>query len=353
MTKLHIREKAVEAIKAYKLPSEISFGVDMAPVMVVCDYQNGEWGDLELLPYGPISLAPTAKVFHYAQEIFEGLKVYKVEGHGPYLFRPEKNAARFRRSASRMGMPELPEEMFLQAVKGMTSFCQDIVPGQSGQSLYLRPFMFATEESLGIKPSLKYKFMVIASPSGAYFTKGTLPVFIERQAARACPGGTGRAKTGGNYAASIQSSKKALSLGCLQTLWLDALEKKYIEEMSGMNFFAVIGGELITPELTDTILDGITRQSVIEIAPGLGFKVKEERINIDQLIQQIKNGTCQEAFACGTAAIVTPIECLTEEDGTRYDLPHQSGEIVSLLRKTLMDIQEGRCQGPNGWRVEI
>lgn len=353
MENLKIHNDALKAVSEFSLPSELGFGTVMAPIMIEANWKKGEWQPPEMLPYGNLSLAPTSKVLHYAQEIFEGLKAYKVEGKGPYLFRPEKNAERFQRSANRMAMPELPVNMFLEAAKAMTTHCQDFIPQESGQSLYIRPFMFATEESLGIKPSEEFKFLTIASPSCSYFSAGTLPVLIERTAIRACPGGTGRAKTGGNYAASLYSAKKAQEMGCLQTLWLDAIEKKYIEEMSGMNFACVINGELVTPELTETILDGITRDSILTLAKLNDIRVREEHMTIDDLISLIKSGECTEAFACGTAAIITPIHALIEEDGTTYNLPMTYGPMVKRLKEDLLAIQEGRLEGPSEWMVSI
>ena len=251
------------AIKNFNLPENLGFGHVMAPVMASCSYENGKWGPLEVIPYGPISMYPNAKVLHYAQEIFEGMKAYRVGGKGPYIFRPEQNHLRFNLSAERMAMPHIPLELFMKACLEVTAYSADFVPRRSGESLYLRPFMFATEEALGIKPSEKFRFMVIASPSGSYFSSGGLSVLIERHGARAFPGGTGFAKAGGNYAASLLAAIKTKQLGFVQTLWLDGRDKKYIEEMSGMNFFAVINGELHTPEINDSILEGITRKSII------------------------------------------------------------------------------------------
>ena len=248
-----------------------------------------------------------------------------------------------------MAMPEIPEEVFIKACQTITKLSQKFIPSASGSSLYLRPFMFATEATLGIKPSNEFKFMVLASPSGSYFKSGGLNVFIERQAIRACPGGVGTAKTGGNYAASLLSSTKAIDHGCQQTLWLDALTHKKIEEMSGMNFMCIKNKQIITPELTDTILSGITRSSVIELAKLNGFEVSERTILIDELIDGIKSGEITEAFACGTAAIITPIENFIEGNGKTYELPKLEGPTCIKLRNLLLDIQEGRKEGPKGW----
>jgi len=283
-----IHPDTITALKNFSLPEKIGFGNTISPIMMNCEYKDGKWGELEMMPYGPLTLSPTCKVFHYAQEIFEGLKAYRVNKKGPFLFRHVENFKRFNHSAMRMAIPELPQEIFMNAVETITAFSADFIPSESGSSLYVRPFIIATEENLGIKPSATFRFMVIASPSASYFASGTLKVLIEREGARAFPGGTGAAKTGGNYAASLFSSVKAGNLGYMNTLWLDAENKKFIEEMSGMNFFAVVNGVLITPKLTDTILAGITRNSIITLAKRLNIPLKEETINIDSLIESIK-----------------------------------------------------------------
>jgi branched-chain amino acid aminotransferase len=342
-----------DAVKNFTMPENLGFGQVMAPVMASCTYENGKWGQLELLPYGPISMYPNAKVLHYAQEIFEGMKAYRVGGLGPFIFRPEENHLRFNRSAERMAMPHIPIELFIKANLEVTAYSANFVPRRSGESLYLRPFMFATEEALGIKPSEKFRFMVIASPSGSYFSSEGLSVFIERQGARAFPGGTGYAKAGGNYAASLLSAIKTKQLGFVQTLWLDGRDKQYIEEMSGMNFFAVINDELHTPEINDSILEGITRKSIITLALAAGIKVVERKIDINLLIEDIKAGRCTEAFACGTAAIIAPINYLGEENGERYPLRDHEGKMALQLRELLLSIQEGRTPDIYKWVVNV
>lgn len=348
-----IHDSALNALKSFTLPSDIGFGKVMAPVMISADYKNGEWSPLELMPYGPLSLAPVSKVLHYGQEIFEGLKAYRNSNGDCFLFRPDQNARRFNLSATRMAMPIIAEEVFLEAVHLITGYCQDLIPAQSGQSLYLRPFMFATEESLGIKPSETFKFMIVASPSGSYFSASNLKVLIERDACRAAPGGTGAAKTGGNYAASLVSALKVQKLQLNQTLWLDARDKKYIEEMSGMNFFAVIDGVLTTPALTDTILDGITRKSILQLAMENKIPINETILSIDELISMMKAGRATEAFACGTAAIITPIGSLHEESGEVYHFEKAHGDIGNTIRAKLLEIQEGQVMGPDGWVIKV
>lgn len=355
MTHISIDPALDQAISNFQLPEVLGFGNVMTPVMASCTYEAGKWGNLELLPYGPISMYPTAKVLHYAQEIFEGMKAYRVNGVGPYIFRPDENHLRFNRSAERMAMPHVPQKIFMQAVMDVTAYSANFVPRRSGESLYLRPFMFAAEESLGIKPAEKFRFMVIASPSGSYFstTIGGLSVYIERENARAFPGGTGFAKTGGNYAAGLAAAIKTKNLGFVQTLWLDAREKKYIEEMSGMNVFVVVNNELHTPKTGDTILDGITRKSIVTLARDMGYTVVEKDIAIDELLADIKSGKCTEAFACGTAAIITPINYFGESDGERIPLHYPDGLVSMKIREALLAIQEGRVTDKYNWIVSV
>ena len=355
MTQMTIHPGLKEAIANYQLPETLGFGNVMTPVMASCTYENGKWSSLELLPYGPITMYPTAKVLHYAQEIFEGMKAYRVNGNGPYIFRPEENFLRFNRSAERMAMPHVPKQIFMDAVNELVSYTANFVPRRSGESLYLRPFMFATEESLGIRPSEKFQFMVIASASGSYFSDTTagLSVYIERDNARAFPGGTGFPKTGGNYAAGLSAAIKTKQLGFVQTLWLDAKERKYIEEMSGMNVFVVVNNELITPKISDTILDGITRKSIITLARDLGYTVHEKDIDINNLLEEMKAGNCTEAFACGTAAIITPINYFGESDGERIPLHYPEGKVSMQLSESLLAIQEGRTQDIYKWITTV
>ena len=345
--------QALQALKEYEPPKELIFGKTYAPIMFVSDYKDGSWGPLEMLPYGPIEMHPSCKVLHYGQEIFEGLKAYKTVNDGPFLFRPSENCKRMNFSARRMAIPELPEAHFMTAVREMTSHMAHYIPKRDGESLYIRPFIFATEPNLGIKVSEQYKFMVIAAPVGNYFSGASVDVFIERSNVRATPGGTGNAKAGGNYAASLLASKKAKDLGFVQTLWLDSTYHRYVEELSGMNVFFVVNGELWTPAITDTILRGITRDSIIKLAPQLGFKVKETKIDIDEIKTLMANGECTEAFACGTAAVVTPLSCLGEENGERIQFKNSSGDITLKIKDKLVGIQVGQENDPFDWVEKI
>ena len=342
-----INEQAHAVMSSYKLNElDMAFGKNTAPVMIKAEYINNQWGDFELIPYGPLQIDPCAKVLHYGQEIFEGMKAYKTPENKLQLFRPYMNAKRFNHSAQRMGMATINEDHFVKAVATITNFCNQIVPKRLGESLYLRPFMIATEVGLGIRPANHFTFIIIASPSGAYFAGNSVKVLIERKDARAIIGGTGTAKTGVNYAASLQSYKKTISLGYDQTLWLDAIEHRYIEEMSGMNFFAVINGELHTPKLTGTILEGITRDSILTLARNREIKVFERSMDISELLEDIKTGKCSEAFVCGTASIVAPIYAFYEEDGTSYEIQNAKYEIAIGLREDLLNIQAGLEEAP-------
>ena len=341
-----------QILSDFQCPPEIPFGKVVAPVMIASTWREGEWGPLRLVPYGKIELEPTAKVLHYGQEIFEGMKAFKNDRGEIFLFRPEENAQRFDASARRMAMPELPTDYFMEAVKELTWRCRDFISPQLGDSLYIRPFMFASEGHLGLDSGKVFEFMVLASPSQAFFSEGTIGVHIERQAVRAVGGGVGCAKTGGNYAASLLSMIQARSKGCQQVLWLDGNKRRYIEELSGMNFFAVYGETLKTPRLTDTILNGITRCSLLELSHHLGHPVEEVELSIDDLIDDIQRGNCTEMFACGTAVILISIESL--RDGERaYSLQNKTPVVARKLRDYLLKLQQGIVEDPFGWRVNV
>ena len=354
MKKVEIHPDAVERVKKFTINDpQLGFGKYVAPIMIQGVYDNGEWQKLALLPYGPLQLDPCAKVLHYGQEIFEGMKVFRHPDDSIHMFRPEMNARRFNMSARRMAMPEIPEEMYLKSCEIISAYCKHLIPKRLGESLYLRPFMIATEVGLGIKPSKQFLFIVVASPSGSYFAGDAVKVYIEREDIRCAPGGIGFAKTGGNYAASLNSYAKTIELGCDQTMWLDSVEHKYIEEMSGMNFFAVIDGKIVTPALTDTILDGITRRSLIDIARAEKIEVTERKLSIDEVLQAAKEGRCTEAFVCGTAAVVAPVASFMDKDKSVVQLRDPQGKIGMQLREKLIGIQAGRSEGPKGWTYAV
>lgn len=350
MKKMEIKPEAVERIKKFSVQdANLGFGKYICPIMVRADYKDGKWGPMELLPYGPLLIDPCAKVLHYGQEIFEGLKAFRGPEGDVTLFRPDMNAKRMNFSARRMAMPEIPEEMFIEACQTITAYSHNVVPKRSGESLYLRPFMIASEAGLGIKPAKDFVFVVVASPSGNYFSSSSVKVYVERDEVRAAKGGIGAAKTGGNYAASLQAYARTLDMGCDQTMWVDAVEHKYVEEMSGMNFFAVINGGLVTPPISDTILNGITRSSLIDLARRRKLTVTEERIAIDDLFAKVKSGECNEAFVCGTASVLVPIGSFRLKDGTVYHLKDAEGKLSMELREELIGIQCGRGNAPEGW----
>jgi branched-chain amino acid aminotransferase len=354
MKKVEIHPDAVERVKKFTINDpQLGFGKYVAPIMIQALYDHGEWQRFDLLPYGPIQLDPCTKVFHYGQEIFEGMKVFRHPDDRIYMFRPELNARRFNQSARRMAMPEIPEDQFLEACETICAYSKHLVPRRLGESLYLRPFMIASEVGLGIKPAKQFIFMIVASPSGSYFAGDSVQVYIERDEIRSAPGGIGFAKTGGNYAASLNSYKKTMNFGCDQTMWLDSLEHKYIEEMSGMNFFTMIDGKLVTPALKDTILDGVTRKSIIEIARTENIEVEERKISIDEVLTGIHHGRCTEAFVCGTAAVIAPIASFMDRDHSIHKLKDSSGKISMQLREKLIAIQAGRSDAPEGWLYAI
>lgn len=323
----------------------------MVPVMykAVCD--GGQWVSREVIPYGPLCFDPAAKVLHYGEEIFEGLKAYRTEGKRPSLFRPQMNAARLSESAKRLSMPEIPQELFMEGVTAVSAYAEPFIPTAPGTSLYIRPFMIGVDASLLLDPSRRFEFYVIASPSVAYHA-GNMKVVVERQDCRAALGGTGHVKVGGNYAAAQASAKRVRERGFDQSLWLDPGQRKNVEELSGMNVFAVIDGELHTPSLSGSILPGVTRDSIITLAKRLGYVLHERAIAIDDLLEDMKSGRCSEFFACGTAAVITPISEICDPLGDTIVMPEQR-PVAAALRQQLTDIQEGRAEDVFGWNYPV
>ena len=341
-----------DALSRFNLPKDLGFGKSILPIMAISEYKNGSWTQARIKPYEPLQLDPAARVLHYGQAIFEGMKAYNNEGKIA-LFRPEQNHIRFNRSAERMAMPEIPFEIYMNAIDSLCSHAEDFIPGGDGESLYLRPFMIASEPGLGLAAANEYLYMVIASPSGGYIAADKVNVLVERSACRAAPGGTGYAKAAGNYAGSIKAGNIAKKLGYQQTMWLDAVEKKYVEELSGMNVFAVVGSMIYTPALTDSILEGITRDSVIKLARHEGYEVEECSLDVNWLIDQIKTQACSEVFAVGTAAVVTPLSSLGEIDGTSYKIKEDFGPVAKLIKQKLVGIQRQTERDPFSWVYEI
>ena len=336
------------------------FGRVFTDHMVVIPYREGDgWGRGVLKAYGPIEMDPAASVLHYGQAIFEGFKAYRQQDGSIASFRPEANARRFNASAARLAMPELPEELFLGAAKALISQERAWVPGAIGESLYMRPLMIATEAALGVRPSNEYLFVLLASPSGAYFPAGVKPVtvWISDDYVRAAPGGTGFAKCAGNYAASLVAQRQAKGEGCDQVVWLDAVNREYIEEMGGMNIFFVYQekGEtvVVTPELTGTLLPGITRDSLLQLARELGYRAEERRISVSEWKNAIAEGRMTEVFACGTAAVITPVGHVKSRRG-HWDIHHgETGPVAARLREALLNLQHGVTPDTHGWMVKI
>ncbi|TVL94287.1 branched-chain amino acid aminotransferase [Streptomyces sp. SAJ15] len=328
------------------------FGRHFTDHMVTIKWTEGlGWHDAQLVPYAPLPLDPANMTLHYAQTIFEGLKAYRQPDGGVATFRPDANARRFQDSARRLAMPELPVETFIAACDALVNQDKAWVPGNGEQSLYLRPFMFATEVGLGVRPSNEYLFVVIASPAGAYFPGGVKPVsvWLSEEYVRACPGGTGAAKAGGNYAASLVAQAQAADHGCDQVVWLDAIERRWIEEMGGMNLYFVYGNRIVTPELTGSLLPGITRASLLEIAADLGYEVSEGRLSVEDWKRGTEDGSLTEVFACGTAAVITPVGSVKSTSASWTVGDGRPGEVTMRLRKALLDIQTGAVEDTHGW----
>ncbi|OHV07729.1 branched chain amino acid aminotransferase [Kushneria phosphatilytica] len=322
--------------------------------------KNDGWHSGELRPYGPLTLDPAASVLHYAQEIFEGIKAYRHADGSVWTFRPEKNAARFRASARRLALPELDDATFIESLRTLVRQDIDWVPTPASEaeesSLYLRPFMIASEKFLGVKPSKEVDYYVIASPAAAYFKGGVKPVsiWLSSNYNRAAPGGTGYAKCGGNYAASLAAQQEAESHDCDQVAFLDAVENKWVEELGGMNlFFVYRDGRLVTPALTGTILEGVTRDSILQLGRDAGLTPEERPISIDEWREGVNSGEISEVFACGTAAVITPIGELVTEHGRIGGAGEEGGEIGKRLRKQLLDLQYGRAEDTHGWLTRL
>ncbi len=310
------------------------------------------WHDARVIPYGPLQLDPAAAVLHYAQEIFEGLKVYRHADGSVWAFRPEANAQRLQRSARRLALPELPEQVFIDAIEALVAADVDWVPDAPETSLYVRPFMIASESFLGVRPAQTVDFHVIASPAGAYFHGGIKPVsiWLSTDYSRAGRGGTGAAKCGGNYAASLLPQAEAYEHGCQQVLFLDAEEQTYVDELGGMNiFFVQADGTIVTPALSGSILEGITRSSILQLAADRGHGVEERRVSLEEWRTGIASGAITEVFACGTAAVITPIACLKTPDFTIGSPDAPAGELTMSLREELTDIQYGRKADHHDW----
>jgi branched-chain amino acid aminotransferase len=344
------------AAERAELLADPGFGRYFTDSMFVARYQAGKgWYDARLTTYAPLQMDPSTAALHYAQSIFEGLKAYAQPDGSVATFRPEANAARFARGARRLAMPPVPEEAFLAAVDALVDADRDWVPTGPDQTLYIRPYQLASEPFLGVRPASEYLFLVIASPAGAYFPRGVHPVsvYLSEDYIRAAPGGTGDVKCAGNYAASLLAQEQAIAAGCDQVVWLDAVEKRYVEEMGGMNLFFVLGSgddaELVTPELTGTLLPGITRDSLITLARELGHTVTERKWTVDEWRAGVADGTVTETFACGTAAVITPVGQVRARTGDFVIGDGEPGPLTMRMRESLLDIQHGRVADTRGW----
>ena len=350
---IEMTDSPVPAEERNRLIADPGFGRVFSDHMAIIRYTSGTgWHDAKVTARRPLTVDSASSVLHYAQEIFEGMKAYRHANGHIALFRPDANARRFQDSARRMVMPELPTELFVESVKALVRADRDWIPPGDEASLYLRPFLFASEVFLGVKPADEYIYAVIASAVGGYFKKGakSVSVWATREYTRAAPGGTGAAKTGGNYAASLIALAEANRNGCEQVVFLDAVERRWVEELGGMNvFFVFEDGSLQTPPLGGTILAGITRDSLIQLAREEGLAVREEPYSIEQWREDAASGRLTEAFACGTAAVVTPIGSVKSVEGS-FSIGGQSvGPLTQRLRARLVDIQRGRAPDPHGW----
>jgi branched-chain amino acid aminotransferase len=336
--------------------SKLGFGKIFSDHFFIMPYHTGRgWHDPQIEPYRPLCLDPTAMCFHYAQEIFEGMKAYRGKDGDIFLFRPMENIKRMNVSAARLCMPQVDEGLFMEALTKLLRLDKDWIPRGSGTSLYIRPTMIATEPALGVHPANEYLFFIILCPVGAYYAEGFGPtkIFVTEEYSRAVPGGTGNVKAGGNYAASLYASEQAKSMGYTQVLWLDAIERKYVEEVGTSNMFFIIDNELITAPLTGTILPGVTRDSVIRLAKSWGVTVAERRLSMDELMAAIANGSLQEAFASGTAAIVSPVGQICYR-GKEYVIGSgKTGKLTERLYNEILQIQYGQKDDPFGWRIKI
>ncbi|MEG1790592.1 MAG: branched-chain amino acid aminotransferase [Oscillospiraceae bacterium] len=341
-----------------KTPSDkLGFGKVFSDHMFLMDYDEGQgWHDPRIVPYGPIELMPCANVLHYAQEIFEGLKAYRTASGKVQLFRPTENIARMNNSAARLCIPHIPEDTFLEALKQLVTVDADWVPDEFGTSLYLRPFAFARDAVLGVHAGHHYLFCIICSPSGSYYAEGINPtkIMIESRDVRAVRGGTGFAKCGGNYAASLRAGEVAEAKGFAQVLWLDGVNMKYIEEVGAMNVMFKIDGKIITPDISGgSVLPGITRKSCLQVLKEWGYAVEERDLSVDELIEAAENGKLEEAWGCGTAAVVSPIGLLAYRDKEHIIAGNKIGALTQRLYDELTGIQWGKLPDTRDWIVPV
>ncbi|MFZ5889752.1 MAG: branched-chain amino acid aminotransferase [Myxococcota bacterium] len=357
---IHRKTAPVSASERAAIMQHLGFGRIFTEHMVSLRYSADiGWHSGKLEPYAPITLDPAASVLHYGQAIFEGFKAYRQKGGGIATFRPDANARRFNASARRLAMPELPIDAFVAASDVLIKNESDWVPGDVGESLYLRPLMLATEAALGVRPAKEYLFLLFGSPSGAYFPQGIKPlsVWLCKDFVRAAPGGTGEAKCAGNYAASLVAQQRAIEHGCQQVIWLDACERRFVEEMGGMNLFFVYQNgnqvKLVTPRLTGSLLPGITRDSILTLASELGYEAAEGTISVEDWERDLTSGALTEVFACGTAAVITPVGQVKFEGGEWSVHGGETGPVAMRIRDHLLAIQHGNAPDTHGWMHRV
>ncbi len=345
----------VEKIKNSKIDQvdfdNLAFGNVFTDHMLVCDYKNGTWETPKIIPYQAISLEPSAKIFHYGQSIFEGMKAYKDADEKIWLFRPLDNHRRLNISAERMAIPEIPEEYFMEGLKTLIKLDENWVPKTEGSALYIRPFMFASGKGFHASPADEYKFLICLAPSGAYFS-GKVKVLIEEKYSRSADGGTGFAKAGGNYAGQFFPTQLAIKKGYQQVIWTDDHHHEFIEEAGAMNIFVRIKDTLITAPISDRILDGITRKSILQIAEDEGIATEVRKISVGEVVEAAKDGSLKEMFGAGTAAVISPIATFGYRE-VDYDLPELENSYASRLKKRIIDIQYNRAKDPFGWRYGV
>jgi branched-chain amino acid aminotransferase len=345
----------IQRIEKSKIASvdfnNLPFGTVYSDHMLECDFKNGAWQTPVIKPFAPISLDPSSKIFHYGQSIFEGMKAYKDDANNTLLFRPLDNWKRLNKSAERLMIPQIPEEIFMEGLKALLKVDNDWIPKNDGSSLYIRPFMFATGTGFHASPANEYKFIIATAPSGAYFA-GKVKVLIEEKYARAANGGVGYAKAGGNYAAQFYPTQLALEKGYNQVIWTDDNTHQFIEEAGAMNVFIRINDTLITSPTSDRILDGITRKSILQIAEDAGIQTEVRKVSVGEVVEAAKNGTLKEMFGAGTAAVISPIAGFGYQEND-YELPVLENSFASQLKKKITDIQTNKVEDPYGWRLFV
>ena len=352
---IETKDIVVEKVKNSKLDqvdfNNLAFGSVFSDHMLVCTYKNGSWETPKIVPYQPITLDPSSKIFHYGQSIFEGMKAYKDSNGEVFLFRPLENHKRLNISAERMCIPQLPQEYFMDGLTTLLNLDKDFIPTKDGSSLYIRPFMFASGKGFHASPADEYKFIIACAPSGAYFS-GKVKVLIEEKYSRSANGGVGFAKAGGNYAGQFYPTQLAIAKGYNQVIWTDDTNHEFIEEAGAMNIFIRINDTLLTAPTSDRILDGITRKSILDIAKAQGIKTEVRKISVKEVVEAAKNGSLMEMFGAGTAAVISPISSFGHR-GADYELPELENSFGEQLKKTITDIQYNKSEDKFGWRFKV